>query len=238
MSQEIKAIFLDVGNTLRVLLKDEPHRAEARKQIATMVGTKESPEVFCERLDTRYQSYRKWAFETLIEAAEAELWTRWLLPDYPTDKIKALAAELTYQYRQSNGRRVLQEDAKNVISELNKRGYILGLVSNVITAEEIPAWLEEDGLACYFKSVVLSSVFGRRKPHPAIFKEALRLAEVDAAQSVYVGDNPSRDIVGPRNTGFGMVVILYDEKKPIPEDNPPDLIIHKLCELLNYFPPL
>ena len=44
--KNIDAIFLDVGNTLRILLKEEPHRAAARKEIARLVGTSQDPDEF------------------------------------------------------------------------------------------------------------------------------------------------------------------------------------------------
>jgi HAD superfamily hydrolase (TIGR01662 family) len=240
MNHDIKAIFIDVGATLRILVKDELYQAQARQQLATLVGAQESPEAFCERLDARYKTYRKWAFETLIEASEKELWTRWLLPDFPAGKIAPLSGELTFLYRQSMGRRVLQPDAKQVVAELSKRGYCLGIISNVITEREIPDWLEADGLTQYFKAVLLSSVFGRRKPDPAIYLEAARRAGAAPARSVYVGDNPSRDVLGARQAGFGMVIILLDpaelEKKAPTDENKPDLMIHKLSDLLDIFP--
>jgi len=240
MNPDIEAIFIDVGNTLRILVKDEPHQAQARQQIATLLGTQESPETFCARLDERYKIYRKWAFETLIEASEKELWTRWLLPDFPADKIAPLAGELTYQYRQSMGRRILQRDGKQVVVELSRRGYVLGIISNVITAREIPDWLEADGLSQYFTAVVLSSVFGRRKPDPEIYWEAARRAGVAPVRSAYVGDNPARDVVGTRRAGFGMVVIMMEPaglaKEPPTDENKPDVIIHEFRELLTIFP--
>jgi len=239
MDHEIEAIFLDLGNTLRVLLKDEAHQAQARQRLATLVGAREIPETFCQQIDERYKVYRKWATEHWIEAPEAELWTRWLLPDYPADVIAPLATELTFQYRQSMGRRVVQEDGRQVILELHRRGYTLGIISNVITSQEIPDWLAADGLTQYFKSVVLSSVFGKRKPDPAIYHEAARLARVDPPRCVYVGDNFARDVVGTRKSGFGMVIIMPDPKDgdgPIAEEYRPDLIIHKLSDLLDHFP--
>jgi HAD superfamily hydrolase (TIGR01549 family) len=240
MNPDIEAIFIDLGNTMRILVKDEQHQAHAREQLATLVGTQEEPDTFCQRLDERYKTYRKWAFETLIEAPEMELWTRWMLPDFPPDKIAPLALELTYQYRQSMGRRVLQKDAKQVVIELTNRGYCLGIISNVITSQEIPDWLEADGLKKYFKSVVLSSIFGRRKPGPEIYWEAARIAGVEPTRCVYVGDNPSRDVVGTRRAGFGMAIIMMDplelKKNPPTGENKPDLIIHEFSELLNIFP--
>jgi putative hydrolase of the HAD superfamily len=241
MNHNIEAIFIDVGNTMRVLVEDEPYQAQARKQIATLVGTPESPESFCERLDERYKVYRKWAFETLIEASEKELWTRWMLPDWPPEKIAPLSGKLTYLYRQTMGHRFAQPDAKQVVDELSKRGYRLGILSNTITEREIPEWLEQDGLSQYFPTVILSSIFGRRKPGPEIYWEAARRAGVTPEQSAYVADNPSRDVPGSRRAGFGMIIIMLEpaelEKKDLTGENKPDVIIHKMSDLLDIFPP-
>jgi HAD superfamily hydrolase (TIGR01662 family) len=234
------AIFLDVGNTLRILTQDPPYQAAARQRIIDLVGAPDRPEDLDVELNKRYKAYRKWAFETLIEASEPELWTRWLLPEYPAEKIAGLAHELTYQFRQSMGRRVLAADGRDVVIELHRRGYVLGIISNVITTEEIPDWLAADGLDIYFKSVVLSSVMGRRKPDPALFHEAARRAGVELSRCVYVGDNASRDVVGSRRAGFGGVILLpdrADRDKPIPAEFQPDRVIHSLSELLTHFPP-
>jgi putative hydrolase of the HAD superfamily len=240
MNQDIQAIFIDVGDTMRILVKDEPYQAQAQRQLAALAGTTESPEKFYARLNERYDEYRKWAFETMIEASEKELWTRWMLPDLPSEKIAPVARELATQFRQSKGRRVVPPDVKPTIVELYKRGYVLGIISNLITEQEIPDWLDADGLTPYFKSVLLSSVFGRRKPAPEIYQEAVRRAGVQAAQSAYVGDNPKRDVVGTRQAGFGMVIILTEPEKlakePPTGETVPDVIIHKFSELLDIFP--
>jgi len=240
MNHDIQAIFIDVGDTMRILVKDEPYQAQAQRQLAALAGTTESPEKFYAHLNERYDEYRKWAFETMIEASEKELWTRWMLPDLPSEKIAPVARELAFQFRQSKGRRVVPPDVKPTIIELDKRGYVLGIISNLITEQEIPDWLDEDGLTPYFKSVLLSSIFGRRKPAPEIYQEAVRRAGVAPAHCAYVGDNPKRDVVGTRQAGFGMVVIIMEaaklEKEPPLGENKPDVIIHKFSELLNIFP--
>ncbi len=240
MKPEIEAIFIDLGNTLRILTKDELHQSRAREKIAQMVGASVSPAAFCELVDERYKVYRKWAFQTRIEATEKELWSQWLLPDYPAELITPIATELTFQYRQTMGKRVLQPDAREVICELDRRGYKLGIISNVITSREIPDWLEEDDLGKYFKSVVLSSLFHHRKPDPEIYWEAAQRIGVPPERCVYVGDNPARDVVGTRKAGFGMVVILMDpqelEKEPPSGENIPDAIIHEFKQLLDLFP--
>jgi HAD superfamily hydrolase (TIGR01662 family) len=240
MKPNIEVIFIDVGNTLRVLVKDEPYQADARRQIATLVGVTESPDDFCAELDKRYKVYRKWAFETLREASEKELWTRWLLPDHPTERIGPLSGELTFLYRKTMGRRFAQPDTQQVVKELIRRGYRLGILSNTITEREIPLWLEADGLRKYFTTVILSSVCGYRKPGPEIYLEAARQAGVEPAQAAYVGDNPSRDVVGGRRAGFGMILIMLDpaklEEKDLSGENKPDAVIHTLSHLLDIFP--
>jgi len=191
-------------------------------------------------LDKRYKVYRKWAFETLLEAPERELWTKWMLPDWPAERIAPLAGELTYLYRQTMGHRHAQPDAKDVVVELTRRGYRLGILSNTITEREIPEWLEQDGLSQYFPTVILSSIFGHRKPGPEIYWEAARRAGVEPAQAAYVADNPSRDVQGSKRAGFGMIIIMGAPeelaKKDMSGEYQPDMIIHTLSDLLGIFP--
>ena len=240
MIQNIEAIFLDLGNTLRILIKDADHMARARQRIVELVGTQEDPVTFTSRLDERYKVYRRWAFENLREAPESEMWTRWLAPDFPPERIAPLGAELTYQYRQSMGRRVVVDGGRQVVEELQQRGYTLGIISNLIGTREIPEWLKAENFAPYFKAVVLSSVLGIRKPDPAIFVEAAALAGVEPAKCAYVGDNLKRDVIGTRAAGFGMVVIMTSaealSQAAITEENRPDLIVHQFNELLDIFP--
>jgi putative hydrolase of the HAD superfamily len=240
LSLPIEAIFLDLGNTFRTLVKDEVHMDRARRKIVELLGSDEDPLSFCEKLDERYKSYRKWAFENLAEAPEVDLWTRWLVPEFPIERVSPVAGELTFQFRQSFGRRVVVPGGREVVAELCRRGYILGIISNLIGTREIPDWLQADGYAPFFKAVVLSSIFGRRKPDPAIYLEAARLAGVEPARCVYIGDNLKRDITGTRQAGFGMVVILMDAREnaepSLAGENQPDIMIHDFGELLNIFP--
>jgi FMN phosphatase YigB (HAD superfamily) len=132
------------------------------------------------------------------------------------------------------------KNGKEVVVELHRRGYTLGIISNLIGTREIPDWLEADGFSPYFKSVVLSSVFGRRKPDPSIYLEATRRAGVEPANSVYIGDNLKRDVTGTRSAGFGMVVIMISPeelaKETITDENRPDVIVHEFRQLLDIFP--
>jgi putative hydrolase of the HAD superfamily len=240
MTQNIEAVFVDLGNTLRILLKDEAHMSRARQKVVELVGTDESPDAFYEKINQRYKSYRKWAFENLSEAPESELWTRWLTPDFPAEKIAPLGGELTYQYRQSMGRRVVVDGGRETLEELQKRGYILGIISNLIGTREIPEWLKAEDYERYFKSVVLSSIFGKRKPDASVYFEAARCAGIDPSKCAYVGDNLKRDVTGTRAAGFGQIVIMTSPEElaeaEITDENRPDVIIHQFRQLLDVFP--
>lgn len=241
MGKDIEAIFLDTGNTLRVVSKDVVFQNNAQQELVKLLGVNEVPAAFCKRLTERYQAYKKWTKETLIETSATELWTRWMLPESSAKKIAPLANQLTRLWINQGGYRAARPDAKQTITELAQRGYTLGIIANTISPTEIPEWLENNGMASYFKTVMLSAAFGRRKPDPYIFLEAARQVGIESARCAYVGDNPSRDIAGARQAGFGMVIILLESdtlsKEPPKVRERPDAIIRECADLLNIFPP-
>ncbi len=237
----IEAIFLDVGNTLRIVLDETEFRIQARHGLVELTGAKDTPDVFYEKLSNRYKALRKRAKEQLIEASEREMWTRWMLPEFPAEKIGPLSGKLTRLWRDCDGRRVPREDAKDTVLELHRRGYKLGIIANTITETEIPDYLEADGLTAYFETVVLSSKVGIRKPNPEIYWEAARRIGAEPAKCVYVGDNPVRDFEGTRAAGYGMFILFYEPatqaKEPPTNEISPDYVIHETRELLDIFPP-
>ena len=241
MNTDIEAIFLDHGNTLRVVVEDKAFASKARQDLMTLVETQDTQDVFFTKLDEKWKAYRNWSLGNMVEASEKELWTRFMLPDYPYDKIALLVGRLTRLWRDRDGRRVPPPDVKYVIQELDKRGYLLGIIANTITETEIPDWLEQDQLDQYFKTVVLSSLLKIKKPNPEIYWEAARRIGIEPAKCVYVGDNPNRDVVGTRRAGFGGIILLMSPEKlakePPTGENIPDYIIHECRELLDIFPP-
>jgi len=241
MTPDIKAIFLDVGNTLRIVVEDEEFQKEAKKELMALVGAQGSEEEFFKTVETRWSTYRKESKTTLQEASEKDLWTKWLLPDFPVEKITPITGKLTRLWRDRDGRRVPRPDARETIIELSRRGYILGIIANTITETEIPDWMETDGVTEYFKAVVLSSKVGYRKPMPEIYWEAARRVGIAPENCAYVGDNPIRDVEGTRKAGFGMM-ILFSEPATIVKEPQSGLAkveytIYETKELLDIFPP-
>ena len=91
-----------------------------------------------------------------------------------------------------------------VLEAIKQMGLKIGLISNVNSRGQVPTNLKEYGIFHYFDPIVLSSEYGRRKPDPAIFHYAARLANVPASTCLYVGDRIVRDIDGAQRAGFGM----------------------------------
>jgi putative hydrolase of the HAD superfamily len=96
-------------------------------------------------------------------------------------------------------------DAAPALADLRDRGLRLVCVSNWDVS--LPDVLARCGLATLFDGVVTSAGAGARKPEPAIFEPALRLARCAASQALYVGDTPSEDLAGARAAGIRALLI-------------------------------
>ena len=238
----INTIFIDLGDTFRVIHKDADYILAAKRRIVELLGADADPtEFYREVIEPRYDRYREWALTFYCEAPEKTLWTRWLAYDYPREQVEAAAAELTMAYRKTKGERVVTDGGVETVKELYRRGYTLGIVSDLVGVHEVDEWLDRDGLRPYFRTVQQSSVCLIRKPHPAIYYYALEECGADPAETCYVGDNLDRDIVGAKAAGLGMTVgVQYPGKKPqtVTDANRPDRFIQHFSQLLEIFPPL
>jgi cytochrome c oxidase subunit I+III len=77
----------------------------------------------------------------------------------------------------------------------------LGVITNGGTDRQ-RAKLASLGLLSTFDVVLISEAEGVRKPSAEIFRRALRRCQVQADESVFVGDHPETDIEGARNAGL------------------------------------
>ena len=242
MEKQYKAVFFDLGGTLRIAFLEEAYMRHARRKMAEIAGTDMPYEEFYQMIEERYEPYRKWALGEFKESGDEELWCKWLLPDYDQKRIAQVCHELSFEYRQSKGRRVVVDGGAEVIRTLHERGYKLGIVSNLIGEHEVPDWLEEDRLAPYFDSVVLSSVCHLRKPGAEIYHIAARELGVDLADCVSVADNIKRDIPGAKAAGIRCNISCRSTEKnrhgERTQGSRPEALIDTFPELLELLPPL
>lgn len=107
----------------------------------------------------------------------------------------------------------------------------LGLVTNFDHGPTVHQLLAREGLDGVFGAMVISIEFGRRKPHPAIFGEALRRLDAAPAEALFIGDSPFEDIGGARAAGLD-VAWLNAAAQPLPPGLPgPTYVIAQLTDL-------
>lgn len=82
--------------------------------------------------------------------------------------------------------------------------HAVGLITNG------PAEVQRDkldllNLAPHIDFAIISGEFGVEKPDPAIFEEAMRLGNSDAANAIYIGDSPEFDMDGALAAGIDRI---------------------------------
>jgi putative hydrolase of the HAD superfamily len=241
LNRDIEAILFDVNGTLRIRESHEPTQSAAFSWMLELLGKENISDVDWEELTRRQKAYSDWAQEKLIQLSEAEIWSRWILPDYPPEMIKPIAAELTLVWSERKGHTIPNSGAEETLVELKRRGYRLGIISNTMSTLDIPRCLDAFGWKDYFEVVVLSSALKLRKPAPEPFWEAARTLSVEPAHCAYLGNHISRDVVGCKRAGFALGMIIEPFGKPRADEQDqiiaPDSVINSLGELLDIFPP-
>lgn len=237
MTKPVDAVFFDMGGTLRYRIKDPKMRSEALAELKRVLPYDGDAEELAARLKEHGAAYKVWSEDTLREVLEEEKWTRWMWPEGDPERISGMAVQLEHLWRATHGRRIARDESLEVIDALSGRGYQLGVISNTTSREAVPQALVEYGLDSYFPVVILSALAGHRKPGTRIFEIATSLLGVDPGCCAYVGDRPSRDVLGSKRAGFAMSILIYDDlvevKEPIDDYPAPDYTIQALTELLH-----
>lgn len=91
-------------------------------------------------------------------------------------------------------------NAIETLSYLQNR-YNLHLISNGFK-EACEKKLKHSDLEKYFKTIVISEVFGVNKPDPRIFDYAVSNGEANKEYSIMIGDNIDADVRGALNAGL------------------------------------
>ena len=125
----------------------------------------------------------------------------------------------------------LYDDVAPVLTELSRRGLIVGAISN--SHRSLDAFCEHFSLGGLITVSVSSAEHGYMKPHRSIFDTALAQARVGAADSVMVGDSFAHDIEGA--LAAGMRAVLLRRSGEVPANLPPGVpVITGLHELATH----
>ncbi|MDR0840679.1 MAG: HAD family hydrolase [Christensenellaceae bacterium] len=209
----IRAVLFDVGGTFHTVHNDDALRVAFARRLKERlrvydIAIEATSEELAAALYTNGEIYKHWSEDALCELPQPRIWNEFYLKDYHIgeDRLAPIAEELSFLYdyeRVCNKRR---PHLLKTIQELHQTGVRMGVVSNIISTSFVPHILNEYGIAQYMECVVMSSSAGFRKPNAEIFQLALRQMGLGAAETAYVGDTISRDVLGARNAGLGLMI--------------------------------
>jgi len=128
---------------------------------------------------------------------------------------------------------ILMPHALEVLTELQKRGAKMALISNGFKEVQYTK-LKMSGIDHFFDAVLISEEQGIHKPSPIIFKRALKAINGIKSESIMVGDDFANDIEGAMI--FGIDQFFYNYKS-LPCDGGPTYNSTDLRELLSISSP-
>lgn len=106
----------------------------------------------------------------------------------------------------------LNDNIKNMLSDLKDEGYTINLSSNTgfVEGDILRPVLEKMGILRYFDFLVFSDEINASKPSSHFFEVVHEQAAVAKNQILHIGDNPKADYMGARSFGFEALLITDD----------------------------
>lgn len=182
----IQAVFFDMGGTIETFSSTPELRLQAtrglqQRLITAGIDLQLSAEQFQGVITAGEGRYLRYKLQSMQELPPARVWREYILAEYPVDgaTLEAIAEDLMQYYETHFYLRTMRPEIPAVLHAIQQMGLKIGLISNVCSRGQVPMNLEQYGIRQYFNPVVLSSTYGRRKPDPAIFHHAARLAGAD-----------------------------------------------------------
>jgi FMN phosphatase YigB (HAD superfamily) len=129
--------------------------------------------------------------------------------------------------------------AAELLHELKRRGYRLGLVADGLAESFRNVFGRQYGLSDLFEAQAISEEVGESKPHPAMYQAALASLGIPPeqyGQVIMVGNHLERDIRGANALGLISVWLDWAPRRPKVAADPleqPQYTIHQPLELLD-----
>lgn len=98
------------------------------------------------------------------------------------------------------------EDVIPCLSEIKEMGMKTAIISDGIPMKQYEKILRL-GIDDFVDLVVISDEVGVRKPNPKLFEYCLKKFGISGEESVYIGDNPVKDLIPARMNGMFSVYI-------------------------------
>jgi len=200
MNSKIKAIFFDVGNTLLFPNRERIHAPLTERGFTLNADLLRDLEC---RTKNRFDGMM-----TENGSTDHSFWWMFysqLLSEIGLKGDDAIRDQLVAGIRDSGNWDTIRPGTAEQLRDIGKR-YPIAVISNA--DGRIEDVLRRCGIAHCFRSITDSGLVGYEKPHPEIFRQALKSMNAAPEESLYVGDVYSVDYLGA--TGAGMQAVLMD----------------------------
>ena len=221
------AVFFDVDFTL--IYPGPTFQAEGYRRACAAHGIEVDPAKFDEA--TAASSF-------ILDEVEEQIYKHDVFIHYTASIIEKMGgrganvvevASEIYDQWSVNHHFEMYDDVAPVLETLQKRGTIVGVISN--SHRSLDAFREHFSLGNVITVSVSGAEHGYMKPHRSIFEAALDRARVKADEAMMVGDSFKHDIEGALNAGWRAVLLRRSGEVPytLPDNLP---VIRTLPDLL------
>jgi putative hydrolase of the HAD superfamily len=237
-----QAVFFDMGGTIETYWYTPEFRLQATPDLQELlrsagIDLRLTDQQLYDVVSIGWDRYHAWSIQSLTELPPDRVWRDYIFTDHAVDpgRLASAAQDLMFFLETRFYYRQMRPEIPVVLETIKNMGLKIGIISNVNSRDQVPVNLSKYNLLHYFDPIVLSSVYGRRKPDPAIFHYAARLAHVPTSDCIYVGDRIARDILGARKAGFNLAIQINHDFEHGEEDDgaTPDFVINQMTELLD-----
>ncbi|MCL1694219.1 MULTISPECIES: HAD-IA family hydrolase [unclassified Lysinibacillus] len=189
----------------------------------------DSTAVFASAWNTIAQKYKFKGIELKeIEALKKlSIAERSKLFDFPMYKLPMILPQFYRLYRQSLNDVHLYDGMKEVLLEIDKRGYKILIISSN-SQENILEFLKMNGIHCVSDVLCSNRIFGKDK----VIKKFLKDSSITSSEVLYIGDE-QRDIVACKKAGVPIIWVGwgYDAIEVVQHEEP-DYKVAKPQEIL------
>lgn len=208
----ITHVMFDVGGTLA---NDEPSYQLGYAAMLTGLGYPTTAADYVRVADEAEGDLEKAPRELLAFKEWAKRWNRAIIRrlGVPDSKIEEVYAAMTKRFRYYSNAYTYPE-THFVLKSLRFARYDVAIISNIQPV--LPDLLLDLDVMRYASFAIASDTFGVGKPDRTIFEEALRLANVDGKNVIYVGDTWDADVIG--SSQVGMTPVFIDREGVVSDD--------------------
>ena len=224
MCRKLKLVTFDAMNTL---FKVKPNigqtYCDAVRHLLSQELTSQQEMTVQENFFTVYKNYTKEYPNFGYGKISSESFWQNIISDslkstgckFNEDDVKLVTVYLYDEYKKADKYSIFP-DVFSTLSELEKRGVVMGVISNF--DNRLVEILGNLKLKQYFKFILCSRIEGVAKPYKDIFKKALSISNIAPDEALHIGDNYQLDYVAAKNCGINaMLVNRTKETVNVPE---------------------